>query len=104
MYKKYVGKSVACIKENGYKWYRISHFYRAYYVFKYATGITSACMLASDILSGKKDKYMEFLKSGDSDYPNEILSRTGVNLLTNKPYDNIFAELNWALNEMKKLI
>lgn len=104
LYKKYVGKSVSCVKENGYKWYRISHFYRAYYVFKYATGITSACSLASDVLAGNRDKYMQFLKSGDSDYPNVILSRTGVDLLAKEPYDKIFAELDWALSEMKKLI
>ncbi len=104
LYKKYVGKSVSCVKENGYKWYRISHFYRAYYVFKYATGITSACSLASDVLAGNIEKYMEFLKSGDSDYPNNILSRTGVDLLTDAPYDKIFAEMDWALKEMKKII
>ncbi len=104
LYKKYAGNKVTCIKENGYKWYRISHFYRAYYVFKYATGITSACSIANDVLAGKTDKYMQFLKSGDSDYPNEILKRTGVDLLTDTPYDTIFGELNWALKEMEKLI
>lgn len=104
LYKKYSGSAVSCIKENGYKWYRISHFYRAYYVFKYATGITSACSIANDVLAGKTEKYMTFLKSGDSDYPNEILRRTGVDLLKSTPYDTIFAELNWALKEMEKLI
>lgn len=104
LYKKYAGTAVSFVKENGYKWYRISHFYRAYYVFKYATGITSACSIANDILAGKTDKYMKFLKSGDSDYPNEILRRTGVDLMTDAPYNNIFAELDWALREMNKLI
>lgn len=104
LYKKYCGPALKYIKENGYKWYRISHFYRAYYVYKYATGITSACTIANNVLAGKTEKYMTFLKSGDSDYPNEILRRADVNLLTDAPYDTIFGELNWALKEMQKLI
>ena len=105
--KKYHGKAVKHCKEITYEWLRIPHFYNAYYVYKYATGITSAIVLASNILNKKPnalEKYKEFLASGGKDYPAEILKKAGVDLTTNEAYDIAFGEMKWALNELKKLI
>ncbi len=105
--KKYHGTAVKHCKEICYEWLRIPHFYSAYYVYKYATGITSAIVLASNILSNKPDalkKYKEFLASGGKDYPTNILKKAGVDLTTNEPYDIAFGEMKWALKELKKLI
>ena len=86
---------------------RIPHFYRAYYVYKYATGMTSAINFASKIFSGDeiaKEKYIEFLKSGTKDYSTEILKNAGVDLEQADTYNIVFKEIKWALDEMEKLI
>ncbi|MEZ4508601.1 MAG: oligoendopeptidase F [Eubacteriales bacterium] len=63
------------------EWMRVPHFYNAFYVYQYATGLCSAVKLAEDILSGGAvDRYINFLKSGGSDYPIEELKAAGVDL------------------------
>ena len=86
---------------------RIPHFYRAYYVYKYATGMTSAINFASRIYAGDnvaKDKYLGFLKSGTKDYSTVLLSNAGVDLESDSTYSVVFNEIDWALEEMEKLI
>ena len=106
--EKYYGKGVNIIKEdNGSTWLRIPHFYRAYYVYKYATGMSSAINFASRIYNGDndaKEKYLQFLKSGTSDYSINILRNAGVDLESSEAYDVVFNEINWALKEMENLI
>ncbi len=103
--KKYHGPALEG-DDIAYEWLRIPHFYRSFYVYKYATGITSAIVLASNILnkSDGVEKYIEFLSSGGSDYPTEILKTAGVDLTKNEPFNIAFGELNWAITELKKLI
>lgn len=105
---KYYGKSVKFPKEDiGETWMRIPHFYRAYYVYKYATGMSSAINFASKIYSGDKnalDKYLGFLKSGTCDYSYNILKDAGVDLLSDSAYKVVFDEINWALDEFAKLL
>lgn len=63
------------------EWMRVPHFYNAFYVYQYATGICSAVKLAEDILrGGAVERYINFLKSGGSDYPIEELKAAGVDL------------------------
>ncbi|MBE5758163.1 MAG: oligoendopeptidase F [Clostridiales bacterium] len=104
----YYGSSLKNTKEDiGAGWSRIPHFYRSYYVYKYATGMTSAINFARGIFSGDEDvknKYLNFLKSGSKDYSYDTLKTAGVDLLTNEPYDILFKELSWALKEMENLI
>ena len=106
--QKYYGKGVKLVKEDiGETWMRIPHFYRAYYVYKYATGMTSAINFASRIFSGDesaREKYLEFLKSGTKDYSTEILKNAGVDLENPDTYNVVFNEIKWALDEMGKLI
>ena len=86
---------------------RIPHFYRAYYVYKYATGMSSAINFATRIYNNEPDaldKYLEFLKSGTCDYSLEILKKAGVNLLDDRSYKVVFDEISWALKELEKLI
>lgn len=105
---KYYGKDVKLPKEDiGETWERIPHFYRAYYVYKYATGMSSAINFATRIFAGDEDakaKYLEFLKSGTSDYSVNILKKAGVDLESDEAYKVVFDEIKWALNEMSKLI
>ena len=62
---------------------RIPHFYRGYYVYKYATGLSAAISLADRVLDGgvsERDAYLGFLKSGASAKPLEILNGAGVDM------------------------
>ncbi len=104
--KKYYGKAVVSDDQIKYEWARIPHFYRAFYVYKYATGIISALSIADRILtegeSAVKD-YFEFLSSGGKDGPVELLKIAGVDLYTEKPFNAAFKVFDDALNEFMNL-
>ena len=104
--KKYYGKAVVSGGEIKYEWARIPHFYRAFYVYKYATGIISALAIADRILtqgeSAVKD-YFKFLSSGGSDSPVELLKIAGVDLTTDKPFKGAFNVFEKALKDFKAL-
>ncbi len=81
--KKYYGRSVISDPEIAYEWARIPHFYRAFYVYKYATGIISAISIAERIYAEGApavEDYFKFLSSGGSDSPVELLKLAGVDL------------------------
>ena len=104
--KKYYGDAVISDEEIKYEWARIPHFYRAFYVYKYATGIISALSIADRILtegeSAVKD-YFKFLSSGGSDSPVELLKIAGVDLTKEQPFKSAFKVFRDALDEFKKL-
>lgn len=106
--EKYNGKSVKFLNIGaGENWLRIPHFYYCYYVYKYATGMTSAINFSTKILAGDgcvKDKYLNFLKTGLNDYSINILNDAGVDLLEDETYNLVFNEFAWAINELEKLI
>ena len=88
--KKYYGKDVVSDREISFEWARIPHFYSAFYVYKYATGIISAVTIADKILSGEEnavENYFKFLSSGCSDTPVNLLKIAGVDLETKQPYE-----------------
>lgn len=89
-----------------YEWARIPHFYRSFYVYKYATGITSAVVIANGILkdSANVRKYKKFLSLGGSMPPSEILKVAGVNLEDKSTFDIAMNEFASTLKELKKMI
>ena len=90
-----------------HEWIRISHFYRPFYVYKYATSYTTANYIATCIIENKnnmREKYFDLLKSGGSDYPNEILKKVGVNLEEDEPYNILFNDLENAIKTLKELL
>ena len=104
--RKYYGKAVVSGGEIKYEWARIPHFYTAFYVYKYATGITSALAIADRILTKGKPAvkdYFRFLSSGGSDSPVELLKIAGVDLTTDAPFENAFRVFADALAEFKTL-
>ena len=104
--KKYYGDAVESEGEIQYEWARIPHFYNAFYVYKYATGITSALAIADRILTEGKpaiDDYFKFLSSGGSDSPVELLKIAGVDLTDKKPFESAMKTFDSALKEFKKL-
>ncbi len=81
--RMYYGDAVISDDEIAYEWARIPHFYRAFYVYKYATGIISAISIAERIYAEGApavDDYFKFLSSGGSDSPVELLKLAGVDL------------------------
>ena len=100
----YYGRDVIHDDEIASEWARIPHFYNAFYVYKYATGITVAVNIVSRILSGEKgfvEKYREFLSAGGSAYPLEILSGLGIDLEKKAPFYTALDEFKATLEELK---
>ncbi len=99
LFREYNGDDIVFDDEVKYGWTRIPHFYRPFYVYKYATGFASAIHLADKLLEGDQtaqQAYLTFLKSGSSDYPLELLKRAGVDLSKQEPIQHalsIFAGL-----------
>ena len=85
---KYYGEHMAVDSEIDMEWARIPHFYTDFYVYQYATGYAAASSFASSILEKGEEailKYKDFLKSGGSDYPINLLKKAGVDMTTEKP-------------------
>lgn len=104
--RKYYGRSVVSDPEIAYEWMRIPHFYRSFYVYKYATGIISAVSIAERILSEGQpavEDYFRFLSSGGSDSPTELLKLAGVDLLTKAPYEAAMKSFADALEQFATL-
>lgn len=104
--KKYFGV-VAPDDLKQYFWSVIPHFYRSFYVYKYATGLISAVALSTMVLNGGQNelnRYFNMLSSGGSDYSTNILKKAGVDLTQDTPYDLAFSELKNAVDQLEKLI
>lgn len=104
--KAYYGPGVEHDKEISYEWMRIPHFYRAFYVYKYATGITAAINIANKVLEEGADyvpKYFKMLSAGCSLPPVEILKLADVDLMSEEPFEIAMNEFASAVNELKKL-
>lgn len=81
--EKYFANEVILDDEIRYEWSRIPHFYTPFYVFKYATGLSCACKIVTDLLSDKKDakeNYIAFLKNGSKDHPIAHLKMVGIDI------------------------
>ena len=99
---KYFGKEVFVDDEIKMEWARIPHFYSSFYVYKYATGFCAACALSNQILEEGSKRYLEFLSSGSSDYPIELLKKAGVDLSTTKPIQDALNTFDELLDEFSK--
>ena len=96
----YYGEEVVINPEIALEWSRIPHFYSGFYVYKYATGYAAAIALSRGILDqGReaRERYIEFLKGGDSDYPLNLLGKAGVDMESPAP-------VRAALDVFKRLI
>jgi oligoendopeptidase F len=105
--KKYFEAEVNVDDAIKMEWARIPHFYTSFYVYKYATGFSSAVAISNMILNEGQpaiDRYKEFLKGGSSDYPLELLKKAGVDLYTPKPIEDALLVFEKILNELEALI
>jgi oligoendopeptidase F len=89
------------------EWSRIPHFYHAFYVYKYATGYSAATALSASILE-KGDEaagsYVDFLRTGESNYPIELLKTAGVDMSGPNPVRNALATFRWLLDQLEELL
>jgi oligoendopeptidase F len=86
---------------------RIPHFYSAFYVYKYATGISAAVALSERVLSGESgsvDAYLNFLRSGGSKFPLETLKKAGVDMATPVPIESTLRLFERRLQDLEDLL
>lgn len=103
--KKYYGDAVVHNEQIAIEWARIPHFYTSFYVYKYATGITSAVTIANNILTkkGYVETYKKFLSSGSSASPYDILKNAGVDLKEEEPFKVAMQEFENTLALLEEL-
>jgi oligoendopeptidase F len=86
---------------------RIPHFYHAFYVYKYATGISAAVALSQRVLSresGAVEAYLNLLRSGGSKFPLETLKTAGVDMATSAPIERTLRLFEYRLAELEELL
>ena len=103
----YYGSDIVVDKELDIEWARIPHFYSEFYVYQYVTGYSAATTLADKILKEgqpAQEKYINFLKSGGSDYSLNILEQAGVDMSSPKPIEITLNNFSTMLDQMEKLL
>lgn len=103
----YFGPDFTLDEEMSLECLRIPHFYRAFYVYKYATGLSAAIALSERVLSGGKqelDEYLGFLQGGSSKYPLELLRGAGVDLEQPEPIDAAMQKLGSLVTQLDGLL
>ncbi|WP_054252515.1 oligoendopeptidase F [Neofamilia massiliensis] len=105
--KEYYGDAVISDKDIEFEWARIPHFYRNFYVYKYATGFSTAVSLSENILSGDKDKleaYLNFLKDGGRNFPLDQLRAAGADISKEETLVKAMKVFEAQVNELEKLL
>ena len=105
--RQYHGPAVAEDEYIRYEWSRIPHFYRSFYVYQYATGYSAATAISGKILkegAPARDAYKEFLKTGESDYPVELLKIAGVDMSTKEPVLLAMETFKSLVDELESLL
>ena len=105
--EKYYGLKKEDNPQIQYEWARIPHFYYDYYVFQYSTGFSAASALAEKIVHGSqedKDKYLDYLKAGNSDYPLNVIKKAGVDMEKEDYLNAAFAVFERRLDEFEALL
>jgi len=104
---KYFGPAMVFEDESDLEGLRIPHFYGAFYVYKYATGISASLALAERVLSGGKrerEDYFSFLKSGGSRFPIESLKMAGVDMSRPEPIQAACDTFSRLVKELEGLL
>lgn len=105
--EKYFGPDFAIDPQLKLECLRIPHFYRAFYVYKYATGLSAAIALSMRVLNGGKqelDDYLSFLKGGCSKYPLDLLRDAGVDMESPKPVDMALSHFESLVDQLNDLL
>lgn len=103
----YFGPGLVMDDEVQYEWARIPHFYRPFYVYKYATGYSTAVALSEKILGEGEpavQRYLEFLSMGGSAYPLDELRHAGVDLTTPAPMEAALTKFERILDDAERTV
>lgn len=103
--EKYYGKSCVVDEQIGLEWARIPHFYSNFYVYKYATGFSAASALSEKILNEGEsavEKYLNFLKSGGSEYPLNQLRAAGVDMEKKESIEKALGVFKELVEELER--
>lgn len=101
--RDYYGSELVLDKELEIEWARIPHFYYNFYVYQYATGLSAALALFEQA-QGSPDarkRYLEFLSSGGSRYPLDLLAHAGVDMRSSAPVDAAMKRFSKLLDELE---
>ncbi len=107
LYQKYWGPEMIIDEEEDYTWTRVPHFYYNFYVYQYATGFAASEALVKKVKEEGEPavkKYLNFLMSGSSDYPINILKSAGVDMNSPEPVLAVTKKMDYLLNEIETLI
>ena len=105
--QKYMGETVILSENSKYGWARIPHFYRDFYIYKYATGISAAVCIATKILNkeeGYVEKYIEMLSQGCTKKSIDLLKMVDVDLEDIHTYEVIVQFYKNKIEELKNLL
>ena len=105
--QKYFGPDFVVDDELALECLRIPHFYRAFYVYKYATGLSAAIALSQRVVNGSKrelDDYLSFLRGGCSKFPLDLLRAAGVDMETPEPVETALGHFGRLVDELDGLL
>jgi len=105
--EKYFGPEMVFEETSDLEGLRIPHFYGAFYVYKYATGVSASLALADRVLSGgakEREDYFTFLKSGGSRFPIDSLKAAGVDMSSPEPVNAACDVFGRLVDEMEKML
>jgi oligoendopeptidase F len=108
--KKYYGhdKGICHIDDlYAVEWAYVPHFYYNFYVYQYSTSFTASTALAKEVLGKKRGavkRYIEFISSGGSDYPIELLKNAGVDMTGAEPFNKTMEAMNRTMDEIEAIL
>jgi len=105
--QKYFGPQMILEETSDLEGLRIPHFYHAFYVYKYSTGVSAALALAERVLTGgekEREDYFTFLKSGGSRFPIDALKTAGVDMSSPEPVNAACGAFGKLVEELEKLL
>jgi len=103
----YFGQKFTIDTELETECFRVPHFYRAFYVYQYATGISAAISLAERVATGgeqEREDYIKFLSGGCSATPIELLRIAGVDMESPQPIESAMKRFEELVGELEELI
>lgn len=105
--KAYFGPDFVLDEQLSLECFRIPHFYRAFYVYKYATGLAAAIALSRRVLEGgqaERADYLRFLSSGCSKDPLDLLKDAGVDMTTPQPIETALRHFDDLVGQLDQLV
>jgi len=89
------------------EWAYIPHFYYDFYVYQYSTSFTASTALAEQVLGKEKGtvkNYIDFISSGGSDYPIDLLKKAGVDMTSAEPFKKTMVAMNRTMDEIEAIL